>query len=236
MEQKKSNKANLERQRGSTILIGLVCATSLTLMSFEYANFEMNQTDDLMSSHESKDIEWKMTDEIVIFKPAAPVEQPKTTHVETVVAEPEIDVVEEVEEKEEVEIDLNNIPEITGGFGQQEETTELVKMSPITEVLPVADVMPEFPGGTKEMYKFIYKHIDYPDLCLELGVQGKTYIQFTVWRDGTIRDITIGQTTHKLLGEEALRVVDLMPKWIPGKVNGKDVNVSFSLPVNFIIE
>ncbi|CAG5086935.1 energy transducer TonB [Parvicella tangerina] len=237
MDKKKSSKADLEQKRSSILLLGLVCATSLTLMSFEYTRFELNNSNDLMSSVSRDEPDWVMND-LEVYKPAAPVQQQEISHSAVVTPAPEINEIEEVEneETEESEFDFSSIPDVPEVFGQKEETTVLPPISPMSPVLPAADVMPEFPGGNEEMYRFIHQHIEYPEICRDLGIGGKTYVQFTVWKDGSIRDISVGEAKHKLLEKEAARIIEIMPKWIPGKVNGQDVSVRFALPVNFIVE
>lgn len=92
---------------------------------------------------------------------------------------------------------------------------------------------PEFPDGDKALLEYLAKNIKYPPIAKENGIEGQVVVRFVVSRTG---DITNAQVVRKLGGgcdEEALRVVNAMPKWIPGKANGKPVNVTFTLPVKF---
>ena len=101
------------------------------------------------------------------------------------------------------------------------------------EVYDKADVNPEFPGGSVKLFKFIADHIRYPKECIEKGIRGIVYVQFVVGKDGSLRDIKIIRSPDSRLSEEAVRVVELMPKWTPGQKDGKAVAVRFSLPVMF---
>jgi periplasmic protein TonB len=95
------------------------------------------------------------------------------------------------------------------------------------------DSMPEFPGGQAEMYKFLADNIKYPNDCIEKGIQGKVYVKYVVMKDGSIHNIEIIKSAHKLLDEEAIRVVKSMPNWSPGTIQGTPVNVYYMLPISY---
>ena len=101
------------------------------------------------------------------------------------------------------------------------------------EALQVCEQMPEFPGGMGECMKFLSKNIKYPVEAMENNVQGRVIIQFVVKKDGSISNPTVARSVDPLLDEEALRVVNAMPKWKPGMHEGKAVNVKYTLPVMF---
>lgn len=97
--------------------------------------------------------------------------------------------------------------------------------------------MPSFPGGEKALKKYLRENIHYPKMARANGIQGTVVVQLIVGTDGKLRDFTI--VSKKLGGgleEEAVRVVKSMPDWIPGRQNGKSVNVQYSLPVRFVIQ
>ncbi len=96
---------------------------------------------------------------------------------------------------------------------------------------------PEFPGGMKALMTFIAQNVKYPAEARNAGVEGKAYVNFVVETDGSISNAKILQSAGNVyLDNEALRVVNSMPKWKPGKVKGKAVPVKFTLPVNFCLE
>lgn len=100
----------------------------------------------------------------------------------------------------------------------------------------VEEIQPEFPGGIEAMYKFIQDNLQYPRLALENAIEGKVYVTFVVEEDGSITNPRILRDIGGGCGREALRVVNLMPKWKPGEQQpGKPVRVQFNLPVNFVI-
>lgn len=92
---------------------------------------------------------------------------------------------------------------------------------------------PEFPDGMAAMYSFLKKNLDYPQLAIEMGLSGTVYIQFVVTKEGLIQNATVVRGLGGGLNQEALRVVNLMPAWKPGKHNGKVVAVNFTLPIKF---
>ena len=100
-------------------------------------------------------------------------------------------------------------------------------------VYDVVEVMPQYPGGQIAMLKYIMKNIKYPKQAMKEGIQGRVTVRFIVEKDGSISDVKPVLSVHPLLNKEAVRVVKSMPKWSPGKHNGKPVRVRFNLPVMF---
>ena len=100
-------------------------------------------------------------------------------------------------------------------------------------VFDVVEVMPQFPGGQIAMLKYIMENMKYPEQAMKEGIQGRVAVSFIVEKDGSISDVKPILSVHPLLNKEAVRVVESMPKWTPGKQNGKPVRVRFNLPVMF---
>ena len=100
-------------------------------------------------------------------------------------------------------------------------------------VFDVVEVMPQFPGGQIAMMKYIMENMKYPKQAMKEGIQGRVAVRFIVEKDGSISDVKPILSVHPLLNKEAVRVVKSMPKWTPGKQNGKPVRVRFNLPVMF---
>lgn len=101
------------------------------------------------------------------------------------------------------------------------------------EISGMPDVMPSFPGGDSELYKYLATTIVYPKTAQESGAQGRVVVGFTVQADGSIADLKVIKGVSADLDEEALRVAASMPKWIPAKKDGQNVAVSYALPVSF---
>lgn len=104
-----------------------------------------------------------------------------------------------------------------------------------SEILDVAEVSPEFPGGMQEMYSYLGATIKYPQLAQDQNIQGKVYVQFVVEKDGSITDVNVIKGAHTLLDKEAVRVISGMPNWSPGMQEGRIVRVRYTIPINFTI-
>jgi protein TonB len=97
----------------------------------------------------------------------------------------------------------------------------------------VVEIMPQFPGGESEMMKFINANLKYPVIAQEMGVSGTVIINFVVGRDGKISRIKVMRGIGSGCDEEAVRVLEKMPAWSPGKQGGKPVLVSYTIPFKF---
>ena len=104
------------------------------------------------------------------------------------------------------------------------------------KVFDMVEQMPTFPGGQQELMAYLGKNIKYPTIAQENGTQGRVIIQFVVERDGSITDVRVARGVDPYLDKEAVRVVKSMPKWLPGKQNGKAVRVKFTVPVMFRLQ
>ena len=100
-------------------------------------------------------------------------------------------------------------------------------------VYSMVSEQPSFPGGMQEMMKFISENRKYPAEAKAKDIHGKVIVAFVVERDGSLSDVKIRRGIGYGCDEEAIRVIKSMPKWTPGKQNGKEVRVSFMLPVTF---
>lgn len=103
---------------------------------------------------------------------------------------------------------------------------------------PVADketteTDPEFPGGMWELYKYMAENIRYPEQAKNDGVQGRVFVRFVIDADGTVKEAEVLRGIGSGCDEEALRVVNAMPKWKPGTVDGKPVRTQYNLPITF---
>jgi len=109
-------------------------------------------------------------------------------------------------------------------------------IDPATYIYDVVETMPQFPGGQEKMLEFIAKNLKYPAIANESCVQGRTIVRFIVTKKGKLQNFVVVRSLDPAFDKEAIRVLKLMPRWIPGKQNGVDVNVYFTLPVSFKLE
>jgi TonB family protein len=101
------------------------------------------------------------------------------------------------------------------------------------DVFTISEVKPMYPGGDAAMMKYLQKNIKYPIQAKEQGVKGTVFMRFVVEKDGSVTDVEVAKGVNPLLDTEAKRVVSSMPKWAPGKQNGTNVAVQYTLPVKF---
>lgn len=101
------------------------------------------------------------------------------------------------------------------------------------KVFDVVEQMPTFNGNVNE---YLNKNVRYPAVAAENGVQGRVVIQFVVERDGSITDVTVAKSVDPSLDKEAARVVSSMPRWNPGRQNGSEVRVKYTVPVTFRLQ
>ena len=201
-------------------LTGLTLALSLSVCFFEYKTISANPYNihsSLVSLEDEEVVE--------INKPITPPPPPPPVSIPEVV---EIVKDEEIIDKPvlllDPEIDINIVVEI------EEESEPIVET-----IFDVVEEMPEFIGGVEKLYEYLGNNINYPEQAKDFSIQGKVFVQFVVWKDGTIKDVKVVKGTHKLLDKEALRVITKMPAWKPGKQRGKNVNARFTLPIKFRI-
>lgn len=100
----------------------------------------------------------------------------------------------------------------------------------------IAEVYPEFPGGLEALEKYLKENIQYPQEAKEQQISGKVYVSFTVDTNGTIKNPVILHDIGGGCGQEALRVVKKMPRWKPGKWQGKVISTQFNLPIGFYLQ
>lgn len=101
------------------------------------------------------------------------------------------------------------------------------------EIFVFVEESPQFPGGEDSLYDFLAKNIRYPDEAYHNKITGTVFVTFTIEKDGSVSNIKILRNIGGGCGEEAVRVIKLMPKWKPGKQSGKPVRCEYTLPIKF---
>ncbi len=101
------------------------------------------------------------------------------------------------------------------------------------EVLSIADEMPQFPGGESALEGYISSNLKYPVIAQKNGIQGRVYVGYVINKDGSVSDVKILREVDPSLDKEAIRIINSLPKWKPGKQNGVPVRVSNNSTVIF---
>lgn len=107
------------------------------------------------------------------------------------------------------------------------------KSTPDDEVYFIAEKMPEFPGGELGLRKYIAMNVKYPQEAREKGIEGKVYVRFTITKTGNVADVQIAHGVDSILDNEAIRVINTLPKWQAAESNGQKVSVYYTVPINF---
>lgn len=227
-EVKKSPKANIGALKLTSILMGMVVGISVLFFAFEWSS----KTKKLDESIIVQDVLAEEEIEITRRDPAPPPPPPPPA--------PETpEIIQVVEEKVETRIEINTEDDASK---RQMETfvpppPPKPKVEEVTEeIFVVVEEQPEFPGGNAAMMKFLSDNIKYPVIAQENGIQGRVITNFVVERDGSITDVQVVRGVDPSLDKEAVRVIQSMPKWKPGKQRGSAVRVRFTLPVVFRLQ
>lgn len=227
-EVKKSPKANLEVHRNTFFLMGCVLGLSLIFFAFEWSTPTKKLDETVIVQDVLAEEEIEITRRDPTPPPPPPPPEPET---------PEI--IEVVEQKVETRMEIKTEDDQSKRQVQtyvpppppkpkQEEVTE--------EIFVVVENQPEFPGGNAVMMKFLSDNIKYPVIAQENGIQGRVICNFVVERDGSITDVQVVRGVDPSLDREAVRVIQQMPRWTPGKQRGQAVRVRFTLPVVFRLQ
>ncbi len=104
------------------------------------------------------------------------------------------------------------------------------------KIFTAVEEQPKFPGGDAELYKWLSKNIRYPEMAAQNNIQGRVTVQFVVEKDGSVGEVKVVRGKDPDLDKEAVRVVKSLPKFIPGKMNGQNVRVWYTLPINFKLQ
>ena len=234
MEIKKSQRADLEGQKSTGLLIGYIVTLAAIFVAFEYTTRDYVETDVVYStsSFVSEEEVVPITQPIFTAAPPPPAEAPQVAEIldivdnNTEIQEEEIQSTEATTDAVSGPVAHVSGPAMGPPAATQEEGDE-------GEVFEIVEQNPMFPGGNEALMKWLSKNLKYPASAQENGIQGRVLVQFVVNKDGSIVEPKVLRSVDPALDKEALRVVSTMPKWQPGKQRGKTVRVRFTLPVTF---
>lgn len=222
MENKKNPELDNERIKLPLIFLGFFIVGSIILLSFSFETPMVSQGLD-RDGRDKADI----PEEII------EVEQPEDEPVVQELPPPDIppppseDIIEEESKDEDEQIVVETPP---------------IDIEPEPEPEPEAPIVdyPDkeatFPGGAAAMKQFLADNINYPEIAMEMGDQGKVFIEFVVEKDGSITQIKVLRGVSREIDREAKRVVRDMPKWTPAESKGESVRARCRIPINFILQ
>ncbi|WP_047247590.1 energy transducer TonB [Maribacter thermophilus] len=233
MKPKKNPKKDLTKKSGLYFVFGLTLVLCISFIALEWKTYKkhydpgiaMSKPDDLIEEIIPENFKVEKPKIKQVLPPEIKVEENDVEIDETEILPTEADAETEVLEAKDIEV---------------EEIEETVEVNWVT-----IEEVPVFPGCEKEkdkracfnkmMQKHIQKHFRYPELAQEMGIQGRVNTQFIIQKDGSIGLIK-KRGPHKVLEDEAVRILSKLPKMTPGKQRGTPVKVPFSMPINFKLQ
>lgn len=225
MEIKKSERADLEKGKSTSLLIRFVMALAVMFVALEWTQREVEDNSELF-----------MARDVSLNEEMVPITLPeKKTVPPPPAAVTKAEIIEIVEDDADIEEDIMASTEDQAEWVDLNEY-DVVEVEPEPEEeapFMVVEDMPEFPGGTAALLEYLRKNIKYPAICRENNIQGRVIVSFVVNKDGAIVDPEVVKSVNPSLDKEAVRVISTMPNWKPGMQRGKAVRVKYTVPVNF---
>lgn len=229
MEVKKSPKADLEKGKTLGVLMGMIVGLAVLFVGFEWSDREVT----IVQSGGVADI--IAEEEVEITRPEdtppppppppAPAIAEGLNVVEDDVKLDDVDIISSEDDASSAQVEAYTPPAVVE---EEEESSQ--------QIFTVVETMPEFPGGQMALLQYLSKSIKYPVIAQENGIQGRVSCSFVVNKDGSIVDAEVIRGVDPSLDKEALRVINSMPKWSPGKQRGKPVRVKYTVPVTFRLQ
>ncbi len=229
MEYKKSPKANLENKKVLFREIGLIAALLLVLGAFEW------------STYEKADSGFDQTTAVVIEEETVPITQDTPPPPPEEIKEPVI-----TEELEIVDDDIK----VNTDFISSDDSNKPIEVKAYVEanqedeeeaedvIIPYVAVeqKPLFNGKDANAFgEWVYSQLKYPEEATENNIQGRVMIQFTIDRDGSVKDVKVLRGVHPSLDKEAVRIISSSPKWTPGKQRNRPAKVRYNFPIQFVL-
>ena len=232
MEIKKTPEADLEKRRIIFFLMGFAVALSgfFVLMQWQSPDSDTSDWTSLGPVFIENEFEGVKRQE-----QAPPAAAPKNTEQEIVYENYAItnDVPEKPEENAAIAPPETESDETPLFQAENESITAADDAETQADIAASADTLPQFPGGQPALIRFIYTNIRYPSVALKQRIEGRVWCSFVVETDGSISGVQLEKGVYAFLDEEAVRVMKIMPAWIPAQTNGEKIRVKVYIPIVF---
>jgi protein TonB len=229
MEQKKTESANLDNKRTIFFEVGLIVALGFFWWLFEFSS-KVEKAEELVDNRDQivdEEMIPVTRQEDVVLPPPPPPQQTISDVLDVLEDNQVVEDAPTIQEEDVEKVD----------FSAPIEEVEVVEEEPEEpQVFFIVEDMPEFPGGELALRKYIAENVRYPEMAKENDIQGTVYVRFVVDEQGKVTNVEVMRGVDPLLDKEAVRVVQSLPKWKPGKQRGKAVKVSHSVPIKFALQ
>ncbi len=225
MEVKKTERANIEKNKSTFTLVGLVITLAIVWFAFEFKTYDRTAIE--LQQTAMLDDEEDVILQTERAEPPPPPPPPQQTTVIEIVeddidVDDDLDIDAETDDEEEIEEQI--IEDDDEGEDKED------------EIFVFVEDQPDYPGGDEARLKYLRDNIKYPEMAKESGIQGTVYVTFVVEKDGRISNVKILRGIGGGCDEEASRVIKGMPRWKPGKQRGRPVRAQFNMPIRFILQ
>jgi len=225
MELKKSDKANLEKNRGMFLEIGLLFALSVALLAFEW---KVSPKEEAINEDTLKEV---IDEDFVPITrpdepPPPPPEPPKVTDILDIVAD-DVHVDTNIDINIEADQSTEIMPIVFEATGIEEEDEEVL--------FAIVEDKPTFMGKDAEtaFREWVFSKVVYPPVAQENGISGRVFVEFAISKTGEVEDVKLLRGVDPLLDNETMRVIRMSPKWSPGMQRGKPVKVKYQFQMVF---
>ena len=229
MEIKKNPQSDLENEKTTFFLLGMIVALSSLFVLLEW------------KTEESNAIEWQGLPAVFLEEEfIGMIESPTFEQIESIEEVNEIvesppvvyedyNIVEEVELLVSEEVESNNVADLV----EIDEPETIISEEDTEEIHANPERQPEFPGGTNALARYLFTNTNYPASARTQQKQGRVWCSFIVNKDGSVSDVKVEREIFISLDQEALRVLKEMPNWHPGMVGGNPVRTKVFIPIVF---
>ena len=219
METKKNESADLTRKSSYFFSIGLLIATSLMVMAFEWRQYDKGIID-LVGKNQNP------TEELIDIPPTSDVPPPAPIVKNLVLIEVEKDIKEDSIFQIDIETtEATKLPEFILPLPEPEEASD--------EPVIFAEEPASPRGGFEGFYKYVGEKMKYPAQARRMGIEGRVFVEFIINKDGSLTEIKFIKGIGAGCDEEAVRVIQSAPAWNPAKQRGKAVKQRYTLPIIF---
>ena len=221
MEAKKNPDIALAKKTGLFLNIGFVITISLVITAFEWRSYD---DADLLELGQINDDFIEITEIPITQQPPPPPLKAKP--VDLIEVPDEEEIIEEIEVVLDIEITEETIIE-------EIVFEEVIEEEVIDEVFTLVEEFPSYRGGDQAFIKFVQQNMSYPEKARRMGLEGRVFVQFVVEKDGSLTNIKVLKGINGGCDQEAIRVMEISPKWLSGKQRGRAVRVRMVVPITF---